>query len=169
MESCDVLIVGGGPAGSTCARILHQAGMKVIIMDKKHFPRSKVCAGWITPEVSATLELDAEEYSQGRVFQPIIGLCSGTFGRKRVDKVVSYGILRREFDEYLLRRCGAQLILGMEYKAMVKDGNEWRVNDLIHARLVIGAGGHFCPILALWGLKRASEKSRSLLRKSNSN
>jgi geranylgeranyl reductase family protein len=155
MESCDVLIVGGGPAGSTCARILHQAGMKVIVMDKKHFPRSKVCAGWITPEVVTTLELDAEEYSQGRVFQPIMGFCSGTFGRKRVetryDKVVSYGILRREFDEYLLRRCGAQLILGMEYKAMVKDGNEWRVNDLIHARLVIGAGGHFCPIARFMG------------------
>jgi threonine dehydrogenase-like Zn-dependent dehydrogenase len=50
MESCDVLIVGGGPAGSTCARILHRAGIKVIIMDKKHFHRSKVCAGWITPK-----------------------------------------------------------------------------------------------------------------------
>ena len=155
MESCDVLIVGGGPAGSTCARILHQAGMKVIVMDKKHFPRGKVCAGWITPEVVATLELDVEEYSQGRVCQPIIGFCSGTLGRKRVetryDKAVSYGILRREFDEYLLRRCGAQLLLGMEYKAMVRDSNGWRVNDLIHARLVIGAGGHFCPIARFMG------------------
>ena len=155
MESCDVLIVGGGPAGSTCARILHQAGLEVIVMDKKHFPRGKVCAGWITPEVVTTLELDAKDYSQGRVFQAAIGFRSGMLGGKQVetlyDHVVSYGILRREFDEYLLRRCGARLLLGTEFKGMTRDGNGWRINDSISARLVIGAGGHFCPVARMMG------------------
>jgi menaquinone-9 beta-reductase len=155
MESCDVLIVGGGPAGSTCARILHEAGLEVLVMDKKHFPRGKVCAGWITPEVVTTLQLDVKDYSQGRVFQPIIGFRSGVLGGKQVetlyDHVVSYGILRREFDEYLLRRCGARLLLGVEFKSMARDGKGWRINDSINARLVIGAGGHFCPIARLMG------------------
>ena len=50
-ESCDVLIVGGGPAGSSCARQLRRAGLDVLILDKSEFPRDKVCAGWITPQV----------------------------------------------------------------------------------------------------------------------
>ena len=58
MESCDVLIVGGGPAGSTCAWQLRQAGLDVLVMDKQTFPRDKVCAGWITPAVVESLELD---------------------------------------------------------------------------------------------------------------
>jgi flavin-dependent dehydrogenase len=46
---CDVLIVGGGPAGSVCARQLGDAGFDVVVLDKKTFPRDKFCAGWITP------------------------------------------------------------------------------------------------------------------------
>ena len=157
MDSCDVLIVGGGPAGSTCARILRQAGLEVVVMDKKLFPRGKVCAGWITPEVVGTLQLNVEEYSQGRTFQPIIGFRSGMLGGNQVetlyDYVVSYGILRREFDEYLLKRCGARLLLGEDFKAIARDGNRWRINDSINARLVIGAGGHFCPIARFMGAK----------------
>jgi len=55
METCDVLIVGGGPAGSSCARQLRLQGrdvmvmVMVMVMDKALFPRDKVCAGWITP------------------------------------------------------------------------------------------------------------------------
>ena len=53
METCDVLIVGGGPAGSSCAWKLGQSGLNVVILDKARFPRHKVCAGWITPPVLA--------------------------------------------------------------------------------------------------------------------
>ena len=70
-ESCDVLIVGGGPAGSACARQLGRAGFDVLILDKSQFPRDKVCAGWITPQVVEELEIDTRDYQQGRVLQPI--------------------------------------------------------------------------------------------------
>jgi menaquinone-9 beta-reductase len=150
IDSCDVLIVGGGPAGSTCARKLHRAGLDVVVMDKKRFPRVKLCAGWVTPAVIEALQLDTNEYSQGRVFQPIIGFHSGILGRKEIetlyDHVVSYGILRREFDDYLLQRCGARLRLGEELKTIVKSRVGWSVNVSIEARLVVGAGGHFCPV-----------------------
>ncbi|MDH4066151.1 MAG: FAD-dependent oxidoreductase, partial [Acidobacteriota bacterium] len=49
--SADALIVGGGPAGSSCARVLVQAGLHVIVLDRARFPRDKTCAGWITPAV----------------------------------------------------------------------------------------------------------------------
>ncbi len=41
MDSCDVLIVGGGPAGSSCAWKLALGGLDTIILDKSHFPRHK--------------------------------------------------------------------------------------------------------------------------------
>ncbi|MFI5317486.1 MAG: FAD-dependent oxidoreductase, partial [Myxococcota bacterium] len=53
MESFDALIVGGGPAGSTCARELARLGLRAALLDAKYFPRDKVCAGWITPQILA--------------------------------------------------------------------------------------------------------------------
>jgi hypothetical protein len=41
----DVCIVGAGPAGATCSYYLAKAGLKVILFDKAHFPRDKVCGG----------------------------------------------------------------------------------------------------------------------------
>jgi flavin-dependent dehydrogenase len=131
-------------------------------MDKKRFPRVKLCAGWVTPAVIEALGLDTKEYSQGRIFQPITGFRSGILGRKEVEiryeNVVSFGILRREFDDYLLQRCGARLRLGEEFKTIAKDGISWRVNDFIQARLVIGAGGHFCPVARFLGSKSAGRE-----------
>ena len=41
----DVIIVGAGPAGSTCAAYLSRAGVNVLLIDKETFPRDKACAG----------------------------------------------------------------------------------------------------------------------------
>lgn len=46
----DVIIIGAGPAGTAAAYDLLSAGMKVLILDKKDFPRKKACAGGITPK-----------------------------------------------------------------------------------------------------------------------
>ena len=51
MDTCDALVVGGGPAGSSCARALERAGLDVVVLDRASFPRDKVCAGWVTPEL----------------------------------------------------------------------------------------------------------------------
>jgi geranylgeranyl reductase family protein len=44
----DVIVVGGGPAGSTAAFLLSQAGYEVLLVDKAKFPRKKLCGGLIT-------------------------------------------------------------------------------------------------------------------------
>ena len=109
-----------------------------------------------------SLGLDQREYSQGHIFQPITGFRSGILGRKEIEilyeHVVSYGILRREFDDYLLQRCGARLRLGEEFKTIMKCRLGWRVNDSIEARLVVGAGGHFCPVARFMGTKAAARE-----------
>lgn len=156
MLNCDALIVGGGPAGSTCARQLSRAGMNVMVMDKQTFPRDKVCAGWITPGVLAELAIDAGDYAAtGRVIQSITGFRTGILGEKEVEtryrRVVSYGIRRREFDHYLLERSGARLMLGEACKDLQRSAHCWTVNGIIRTPLIIGAGGHFCPVARYFG------------------
>lgn len=155
MDACDVLIVGGGPAGSTCGWKLRAAGLDVVVLDKKPFPRDKTCAGWITPAVVEELELDTARYAETRVFQPISGFRTGIIGGRavhtRYDRPVSFGIRRCEFDDYLLRRCGARLRLGEKLGSMERSGTNWVVNGSITTPLVIGAGGHFCPVARLLG------------------
>lgn len=138
MERSDVLIVGGGPAGSSCAWGLRDSGLKVAVVDKQPFPRDKTCGGWITPEVLAMLQIEPAAYGQGRTLQPITGFRVGLIGEAGWEKhyhgTVSYGIRRREFDEYLLRRSGAELMPGTPYTPQMR------------APMVVGAGGHFCPV-----------------------
>jgi menaquinone-9 beta-reductase len=45
----DVLVIGGGPAGSSCAYWLADAGWDVVLVEKKHFPREKTCGDGLTP------------------------------------------------------------------------------------------------------------------------
>lgn len=168
-NSSDVLIVGGGPAGSSCAWRLRQHGVDVQILDRATFPRDKVCAGWITPQVVELLKLDLDQYRMGRVLQPINSFRVGVLneadlgsnrsakrqrqtlestGTIRIDyeQPVSYGIRRCEFDEYLLRRCDAPLQEGIGIHAIERDRGEWLINGQFRSRLLIGAGGHFCPV-----------------------
>jgi geranylgeranyl reductase family protein len=148
---CDVLIAGGGPAGSSCAWMLRAAGLDVIVVDAAAFPRDKVCAGWITPQVIDDLEIDVTDYRRGRTFQPITGFRTGIIGRARelettYTRAVSFGIRRCEFDHYLLERSGARRCLGTRITSVRRDGGQWIVNDRFKAPLLVGAGGHFCPV-----------------------
>lgn len=158
MDKCDVLIVGGGPAGSSLAWSLRHSGLDVIIMDKQGFPRNKTCAGWITPAVIKTLDLDTENYAHKRVLQPIHGFRIGQIGNDPIeinyaDIPVSYGIRRCEFDHYLLQRCGARLLLDNPVKQIKPHNGKWIINNQIETGLLVGAGGYFCPVARYLGAK----------------
>lgn len=156
-ERFDVAIVGGGPAGSSCAWRLTQAGARVVVFDQKAFPRDKTCAGWVTPPVWNSLRVDLADYQASRVLQPITGFRTGMIGGRdietRYDHVVSYGIRRCEFDTYLLNRCGAELCTGQPVRSMVRRDGCWLINEVIEAPLLIGAGGHFCPVARMLGAR----------------
>jgi flavin-dependent dehydrogenase len=156
MERRDAVIVGGGPAGSTLARALVAAGASVAVLDKRAFPRDKTCAGWITPAVVGNLGLDLEDYRRSRVLQPIHGFRVATMGTPPVHNEhgatpVSYGIRRCEFDHYLLERCGAELRTATAIESLERAGGEWLVNGTLRTPLLVGAGGHFCPVARALG------------------
>lgn len=163
MTEYDVLIVGGGPAGSTLAWYLRDSGLRVAIMDKASFPRDKTCAGWVTPEVMQELQIDLADYQQHNTLQVVTGFRISHMGGREVetqiaDKPISYGIRRSEFDTYLLKRCGAELILNSKFKSMQQTEKGWRVNDTCQAKLVVGAGGHFCPVARAMGARPGSHE-----------
>lgn len=161
MDSCDVLIVGGGPAGSSCAWALRGSGLDVAILDRSVFPRDKVCGGWITPAVVEELHIDLEEYRRGRALQPIAGFRTSRIGSAEVTtdygRPISYGIRRCEFDTFLLERCGARIFQGAPMKTLERVDDSWLVNAQIKARLVVGAAGHFCPVARSLGAGARSE------------
>jgi flavin-dependent dehydrogenase len=163
MDACDVLIVGGGPAGSSCAWGLRDSGLDVAILDRHSFPRDKICGGWITPAVLTELGIHPAEYAQDCLLQPIAGFRIGYIGGPAMETgygaTVSYGIRRREFDNYLLRRSGARLFERTNLDTLRREAGGWIVNGEIRTRLLVGAGGHFCPVAKLTGSKPARENA----------
>ena len=155
MDYYDLIIVGAGPAGSTLASALENSGKRILIIDKRDFPRDKTCAGWVTPAVMETLDIDPEEYATGRTLQPIRRFRIGMMGQPSVEndhgEVVSYGIRRYEFDDYLLSRVNCPKQLATPVKSIVRKDGNWVINDTWEAPLVVGAGGHFCPVARLLG------------------
>src|SRR5437899_2367509 len=49
MEVVDVAIVGGGPAGSSCAAFCANAGLRTLVLERELFPREKVCGDCLNP------------------------------------------------------------------------------------------------------------------------
>lgn len=157
LERRDAVVVGGGPAGSTLARALVRQGASVAVLDKQSFPRDKTCAGWITPAVIASLGLDLDAYRDGgRVLQPIHGFSVARMGDAPLRSEhgaapASYAIRRCEFDHYLLQRSGAELRTGRAVASLERSGRDWIVNGTLRTPLLVGAGGHFCPVARALG------------------
>jgi geranylgeranyl reductase family protein len=157
-QNCDVIIIGGGPAGSTAAWRLAQGGARVVVLDAAHFPRVKLCAGWVTPTVWRTLELEPASYPLTiQPFSEATLELGGEVHETRWARTASYGIIRREFDDYLLRRAevaGAEVFEGVRVQAVERDGDTMCVSTgdkSYHAPMVIGAGGHHCPVSRAFG------------------
>lgn len=150
----DVIVVGGGPAGSSCARFLTDAGKRVAIVDRAAFPRVKLCAGWLSNPVWTALGIEPSEYT-GDLWK--WNSCHVHFGDAchTVD-VDGYFIRRVEFDDFLLRRCGAEVI-EHQVKRIERDGEGgWIIDDHLRAPVLVGAGGTHCPVLRqIFGQKPA--------------
>ena len=58
----DLLVIGGGPAGATCARRAAMEGLDVALIEKYIHPRQKICGGALSPRVSKSLGFDFSKY-----------------------------------------------------------------------------------------------------------
>ena len=55
MQMFDVAVVGGGPAGSSCAAFCALAGLRTLVIEREKFPREKVCGDCLNPSCWAVL------------------------------------------------------------------------------------------------------------------
>ena len=161
MEQREVVIVGAGPAGSSCAWLLRRAGLDVLVVDRQPFPRDKTCAGWITPGVLQSVGVPVEEYRGSHLLEPIRAFRVGIIGGRAVDvafdRPVSYGIRRSEFDHFLVQRCGAEFRPGAAVTSIRRDGARWILDERVETPILVGAGGHFCPVARAINPRTGSE------------
>lgn len=143
MIRSEVIIVGGGPAGSTCGWILKKNGMKCLILDKQKFPRPKLCAGWITPEVISNLRIDINKYP-GNITK--FNKFHVHLRSKELEvKVNQYAIKREEFDHWLLKRSGVELH-NHKVIEIKNEGDNYIIDEKYSCKYLIGAGGTYCPV-----------------------
>ncbi len=182
---CDVVVIGGGPAGSTVATLLARQGHKVTLLEKDHHPRFHIGES-LLPANLALLEklgvarevkaIGIEKWGAEFV-SPWHANKSQTFEFADAwDKSMpySYQVRRSEFDEILLRnagRAGAEVIEGCRVRdvafapdqsgatvqAQHEDGRtrHWR------ARFVVDASGRDTFLGRKFDLKRRNPKHNS--------
>lgn len=131
-SSCDVLVVGAGPAGSAVAIQLAKAGLDVVLVDQHVFPRDKVCGDALIPDAHAALQrlgmLRAVMARAKRV--PHVGCVAPRGGR--IDVPGNLAVLPRKVLDDLLAR--AAVLSGARMFAPVRF-----VETLVEAGRVVGA------------------------------
>lgn len=158
MISSDVIVVGGGPAGSTCAWKLRQYGVETIVLDKDAFPRQKVCAGWITPKVLKDLELKIKDYPQSVLTFKRLHISFK--GRNFAVRTPQYSIRREEFDHWLLERAAVP-VHRHSANQIRRENGYYVIDDTFRCRYLVGAGGTHCPVYRTF-FQQASPREQEL-------
>src|SRR6185503_18450192 len=182
-SSAQVVIVGGGPAGSSLGFALAHAGVDVLLLDRARFPRSKPCAEYLSPQASRVLSsmgaLDAVEQSgaaqlAGMVIRApsgvsIVGEFAGCTARAFRERGLS--VRRETLDEILLRcaeRAGVRVVEDTRVVDLLRDarGVVCGVRTLegaeITARLIVGADGLRSTVSRRLGLARTARWPRRI-------
>jgi len=143
----DVVVVGGGPAGSTLAYELSMRGAVVHLLDEKVFPRYKVCAGGLNAKTVALLPFSIAPVVE-RVFQRITFTCRfGDEFTNTSDKPLVYMVSRGAFDHFLVQKAveaGAHFHPGERAIEIRMDDGQVEVETPSHvfrAGIVAGADG----------------------------
>lgn len=140
-QSCDVIVVGAGPAGSACAQQLARAGFAVVLADQHEFPRDKVCGDALIPDAHTAL---------GRlgVYQQVMAVaerashvaCIAPRGG-RIEVPGRLAVLQRSKLDDILRRAalaaGAKWLAPARFEAPLYDGQRvygarFKLGDELH-------------------------------------
>lgn len=182
---CEVLVVGGGPAGTSTAVALAREGVDVVLVDRARFPRPKPCAEYLSPEASRILDamgaLDAvESTGAAQLTGVIVRAPNGAtiHGEFRAGhgytpyRQRGISIRREVLDKVLVdraRETGVDVREAARVTQLQRHERGYRVDVTvdgaateIDARLVIGADGLHSIVARRLGLTRTGRWPRRL-------
>ncbi|HEY0748923.1 MAG TPA: FAD-dependent monooxygenase, partial [Steroidobacteraceae bacterium] len=182
-ETCDVVVIGGGPGGSTAATLLARRGYKVIALEKAHHPRFHIGESLLPMNLPVLERLgvmgkvrELGVLKPGADFEAENELGYSTFAFARAignSPPHSFQVWRQDFDKMLYdhaRGCGADAREGHEaVKAEQKGPRETllevRTDEgrsyAIQARYLIDASGRDAFLSARKKLRRKNDKHQS--------
>jgi flavin-dependent dehydrogenase len=143
----EVIIIGGGPAGSTAAFSLSSAGVSVLLLEKAIFPRYKVCGAGLTHKILTEIPFDITPVIESTITS-IRFSCRFREEFTRIAKnPIMYCTTREKLDQFMLNKAllaGTRVLFG-EKVINVRMENDrvgvWTENRKYLARIVIGAEG----------------------------
>jgi geranylgeranyl reductase family protein len=164
-ESRDVVVVGAGPAGAACALTLACRGIEPLVLDRARFPRSKACAGGLSPAARGCLEeldlwddvvFETHHIDSFRLESPsavpvtVRGAAEGwVIPRRKLDAIAVEKV----------RRTGAEIREGVKVLSVdARERAEVRTDDgrVIEARWVVIAAG------AAWRRRMDGRRGRKI-------
>ncbi len=143
----DVIIVGAGPAGSTCARECARRGLRTLLLDRDVFPRPKTCGGAVSAHALSLLDFPLPDSIIERECRGIRIVYGDRGLEVRKEKRFAVLVSRLDFDALLAgkaQEAGARL-LAPEQVVGVRDGRESvevrTGTSTYQARFLVGADG----------------------------
>ncbi|HXG41748.1 MAG TPA: geranylgeranyl reductase family protein [Dehalococcoidia bacterium] len=147
MRDYDVIVLGAGPAGSTCALLLARAGARVLVMERARLPRDKPCGGGVTLRASSWAPLDLAPVVERTVYGARFSLALGPHFDRWHPLPLTYMTRRARLDAFLAgaaAESGADLHDGEAALALETDGTGVTVRSAraaYRAGAVVGADG----------------------------
>jgi geranylgeranyl reductase family protein len=143
----DAIVVGAGPAGSTCAHRLASSGVKVLVLDRARFPRDKPCGGGVTGRAARLLPFSIDPVVEDVVTSVRMRLRFGGWFERGDGEPLVLMTQRIRLDAYLLeqaKRAGAEVRDGLKVEhaqAGPKGVEVTAGGERLRAAALVGADG----------------------------
>ncbi|WP_436758603.1 geranylgeranyl reductase family protein [Streptosporangium sp. V21-05] len=174
----DVIVVGAGPAGSTTAFHLAQAGLDVLLLEKTTFPREKVCGDGLTPRavkqlIAMGIDIDAPGWVRNKGLRVVGGGMRFELDWPELSSFPDFGLVRtrQDFDEILAAnavKAGVRLLQGVNVTAPVLDDRSGHIVGVTakrdgeevtyRSRLVVAADGNSTRVSLAMGLHKREDR-----------
>jgi geranylgeranyl reductase family protein len=174
----DVAVIGGGPAGSSCAAFCAASKLRVVLIEREKFPREKVCGDCLNPEcwrISRRLGIDQRVRASAHGTLDWVEFIDLRDRHLRIDlprgENAEIAIKRSAFDSILLdraRELGAEVRQASTLTSIEKSDGAWKLTSgeaaaAFHARVLVAADGRNSTVARLLGLLPRVAKERVAL------